>query len=70
MGVSLFFQVTSNRTRRSALKLHQGRFRLNIRKNFLMERVIKLWNGLPREVLKSSSLEVYRHVDMAFGDMV
>lgn len=35
-----------------------------------MERVIKLWNGLPREVLKSSSLEVYRHVDMAFGDMV
>lgn len=72
MGVHLFCHDSSERVRENGLKLpFLGRVRLDIRRIFFAERVVRHWNNLPRNVVESLSLEVLkRRLDVAFGDMV
>ena len=70
-GEWLFVRVDGEGTRGNGFKLRQGRLRLGIRRKFLTQRVVRHWNGLPKQVVDAPSLEACKaRLDVALGSLV
>lgn len=70
VGSQSLLPGSSHRTRGSGLKLHEETCRLDSRKKFLTEKVVKHWNKQHIQLVDSPSLEVFkRHADMVIRYM-
>ncbi|KFW06154.1 hypothetical protein N326_08150, partial [Eurypyga helias] len=51
--------------------LKEGRFRLDVRKKFFTESVMRYWNRLTREAVDAPSLDVFKaRLDEALSNLV
>ncbi|KAJ7419239.1 hypothetical protein WISP_55123 [Willisornis vidua] len=63
--------VTSGRTPGNGMKVHQGKFILDIGKRFITQRMVSHWKRLYREVDLPPNLSEFKEcVDNAFSHMV
>jgi len=70
-GSRLFSVVLSNWTRGKGAKVKHRMSQLNLRKNFFTLRVMEHWNRLPREVVISPSLEIFKtHLEVVLCSLL
>ena len=50
-GEQLFAQADNDRTRWNGFKVKEGKFRLEVRRKFFTQRVVRQWHRLPREAV-------------------
>ena len=69
-GAHLFSLLSSDRMHGNGSKLHQGRFRLDIRKHFFTKRVVKHWNSFLERwsVPQACQCLKKRHLDNALNN--
>jgi len=71
VGEGLLTRACSDRTRGNGFKMKEGRFQLNIRKQFFTMRVVRHRNRLPREAVDDPSLAVFKAwLDGALSNLV
>ena len=65
-----FSVVCGDRIRKNELKLEHRKFHRNVQKNFMV-RVMEHWNRLPREVVQSPSMRIFKtHLDAYLCDLL
>lgn len=63
-------QATSSRIRDKGLRLSQGRLRLDCKKIFFIERVLNIGMGFSGRVVKPTSLEVLKRLNVTLSAVV
>ena len=70
-GEQLFAQLDKDKTRGNGFKLKERIFRLEVRRKFFTQRVVRHWKRLPRETVDNPPLEVFKpRLDEAMGNLI
>ena len=69
--IGLISHATIDKTKGNGLRRHQGSFSLDVRRIFFSKKVVRHWYSLPREAVKSLSLEVFsKRLDVLLRNIV